>query len=354
MWAKVGSRVKFLHASDQGVITALLDSGMAMVHLDGDDMEIPVFIEDLMAVEPAPLQPKQQPKPIIPQASIVVPKPTPSTSRDPILDYSIIRSQGVQLAFDPILSPDGQADKFQVYLINATVFDIIYTLDLFLENRKYWSRQGRMNSMSLEPLGEFLRDQLNDSPEVEIDVRRLATDGTGPQQLKSLKIKPKVFFNRIVTAPLLNRPAHVFRLIEAIDEKSLRDKPPTEDLRSYTSRNIVPKSHAKDPTHRNLPHEVRELAEFIPELDLHIEALTKDHHKLSNAEIIHLQVRRFDAYIDQAIRLGVDRVYIIHGVGKGRLRDIIASRLLRNPQVLTFKNEYHPRYGYGATEVFFN
>jgi dsDNA-specific endonuclease/ATPase MutS2 len=44
-------------------------------------------------------------------------------------------------------------------------------------------------------------------------------------------------------------------------------------------------------------------------------------------------------------------VYIIHGVGKGRLKEMIHARLKRHSDVEHFKNEYHERYGWGATEV---
>ncbi|WP_428409939.1 Smr/MutS family protein [Phaeodactylibacter xiamenensis] len=43
----------------------------------------------------------------------------------------------------------------------------------------------------------------------------------------------------------------------------------------------------------------------------------------------------------------------MHGIGKGKLRDSIASRLIQMPEVRSFRNEYHHRYGYGATEVIF-
>jgi len=35
------------------------------------------------------------------------------------------------------------------------------------------------------------------------------------------------------------------------------------------------------------------------------------------------------------------------------LRDIVSSRLIRNETVKTFKNDHHPKYGFGATEIFF-
>ena len=70
-------------------------------------------------------------------------------------------------------------------------------------------------------------------------------------------------------------------------------------------------------------------------------------------EKLQLQLDHFEQYIDKAIRLGVPRIYVIHGIGKGKLKNMIASRLIQNPQIKTFKNEYHPRYGWGATEVIF-
>jgi len=85
---------------------------------------------------------------------------------------------------------------------------------------------------------------------------------------------------------------------------------------------------------------------FNPEIDLHAEHLTDRWHKMNNAEILRLQLNAFDSYLHKAAQVGVPRVFIIHGLGKGRLRDEIASRLIQHPEVETFKNEYHPRYGF--------
>ncbi|MEM8907482.1 MAG: Smr/MutS family protein, partial [Bacteroidota bacterium] len=100
-------------------------------------------------------------------------------------------------------------------------------------------------------------------------------------------------------------------------------------------------------------HEVEDFARFESEIDLHIEKILDRPGKMSQSEMLRLQILAFDQYLEQAIRLGVDRVFIIHGVGKGKLKNKIASSLIQNPDVETFKNEYHPKYGYGATEVIF-
>ncbi|NJN34866.1 MAG: Smr/MutS family protein [Saprospiraceae bacterium] len=84
---------------------------------------------------------------------------------------------------------------------------------------------------------------------------------------------------------------------------------------------------------------------------MHIELLHENPSSLTNAEILTIQMRYFEHFLAKAIRLGVTRIFVIHGVGKGKLRDTIHARLRRHPDVERFKNEYHERYGWGATEI---
>lgn len=44
---------------------------------------------------------------------------------------------------------------------------------------------------------------------------------------------------------------------------------------------------------------------------------------------------------------------VIHGVGSGKLKDEIHEILKTKKEVKTFVNQYHPNFGYGATEVYF-
>ena len=78
-----------------------------------------------------------------------------------------------------------------------------------------------------------------------------------------------------------------------------------------------------------------------------------DNKKRNNAEILRIQLTHFNQFLEKAIRLGVKSAFVIHGVGKGKLKNEIATRLMNHPQVKTFKNEFHPKYGFGATEIIF-
>jgi dsDNA-specific endonuclease/ATPase MutS2 len=139
---------------------------------------------------------------------------------------------------------------------------------------------------------------------------------------------------------------HLYKIIEHFQQKEKLE----EDLQTYTKRTARPTFKAKG-NNKFTSHNIQEYAAFQTELDLHIENLDGYREKMSNTEKLRLQLSHFDSFLAKAIRLGVERVFVIHGLGKGKLRDTIADRLIKNPDVVTFKNEYHPKYGFGATEV---
>jgi dsDNA-specific endonuclease/ATPase MutS2 len=97
-----------------------------------------------------------------------------------------------------------------------------------------------------------------------------------------------------------------------------------------------------------------ELAEFSTEIDIHIEALRSDYEQLEALEIFKIQLDAVELYIKKALRLGVDKVYIIHGKGTGRLKKAVHEILENNPHVKSYKAGYFQKYGVdGATEVIF-
>jgi hypothetical protein len=345
----IGTRVKFLHSADEGVVSELLGDDMVNVLLDGSGMEIPAFVEDLVRAEDYIDENPSVKAKIVPGKKL---KESLPPERPPIeSQYAILKSFGVQLAFEPVGKPDEAVEKYQIYLINDTRYEAIYSLVLSLRGNIGLERNGKLGPISAVYIGDLLFDQLNDSPVFDIECRRATTEGAGPRLFKSLKVKPKQFFSKVRTAPILNKAVHLFRIFEKLQEDETAQKK-EEDLRTYTQKNI-PMTKERFDLQSLSSNEVLEYAEFLPEIDLHIENLARNHKKLSNSEILRIQLQHFEAYIQKAIQLGVKRVFIIHGVGKGRLRDSIATRLIRIPEVKTFVNEYHPRYGHGATEVVF-
>ncbi len=341
-----GSRVVLRHSAERGVVTDILDKDLLMVRLDGQDMEIPVFVEDLE-------RPQDQPSGGVKAKYIQT--PTAPLAPQPDLpaaesQYAILKSVGVQLAFDP--KPGGTV--FSLFLLNDTDFELVFHLSREKAGRPVHTHHGKLPAVQALPVGEMSIDELNDAPAFHLRCARLTTEGPGPELNKELKIKPKAFFSKITTAPILNRPVHLFRLVERKELQQAPSAPPpaAEDLKTYTLRKAKPASRPQN-TRVARKHEVQELAGFSHEIDLHAENLQGYHPKMSNSEIIRLQLSYFERFLEKAIQVGAERVFVIHGVGKGKLRDAIASRLLQIDEVKTFHNNFHPHYGFGATEVVF-
>ncbi|HWB63725.1 MAG TPA: Smr/MutS family protein, partial [Chitinophagales bacterium] len=60
----------------------------------------------------------------------------------------------------------------------------------------------------------------------------------------------------------------------------------------------------------------------------------------------------FEKALDKAIASGRLEFRVIHGYGKGKLKEEIHKILKKHPHVRSFENSYHSRYGYGSTLIY--
>jgi DNA-nicking Smr family endonuclease len=240
--------------------------------------------------------------------------------------------------------------QYRIYLINDTTHDLAVKLELYVGGHQVDAIDDLLASSTFKACGYLQYDDLNEVPEFDIVCQRLTTDGSAGIHEKTVKIKPGNFFKNLKAAPLLSREAHVVMLIEK-PESDPADHTKGESLSEYTKRNIRKQPSTPKKASYLQVHDLHAKAAFDNEIDLHIEKLTADHSRMSNTEMITLQLRRFDDFLARAVRLGIDRAFVIHGVGKGVLRDEIHRKLRHNQHVIDYKNEFHHKYGWGATEV---
>lgn len=344
----IGSKVRFRHTGESGVITALLDEGMMQVRLDSDpDLEIPAFEEDLIRNSDA--EPVSAGAKFVPSKKEHLPEPPPRRKLN--VQYHILKPKGIQLAFEPMPGRDGTVTRYKAWLINDTTFEFLVEFDLYTAHRDVIVIDDKIAATTALELGDLLFDDLNDSLEASVSIRRITTEGPDTPLKNNFKIRPKQFFNNVHTVPILNLLAHHFLLFGSFEPPK---KGESEDLANYTRQKArQPKADTASNSSRYSAFNVEEFAHFIPEIDLHIENLINGHARLDKGEILRIQMLHFQRFLDKAIRLGVPSVFVIHGVGEGKLREAVAARLKENPEVAKFKNEFHHKYGYGATEVIF-
>jgi len=87
------------------------------------------------------------------------------------------------------------------------------------------------------------------------------------------------------------------------------------------------------------------------EVDLHIEQLLDNHRKLSNYEIVQIQIRYCELTVKKAIKNNVNKLVIIHGKGEGVLKKEVRQLLKKYPTEVLDAD--YRIYGLGATEVHF-
>lgn len=268
-----------------------------------------------------------------------------------------LAGDGIQLALDPVLGPEGDPVGYAVYLINATGHRVITDVTARAAGARLWNRAGALNLYEHRKIGLVEYGHLSEKLQFAVDVRVLRVDGTGPRHFRNLTIKPKRFFDHLEEVAELQRPAHLYTIFTDLDDRAVaqRSAEPAPSLRRLTAEQQRTRARpAKSTEARPVTTDPAGRAEFPAELDLHLAALVKNPSVVPRHQVLSTQLRFFDEYIDRALRLGVDRVFIIHGVGNGVLKREVHQRLRYVQFVKKYKNEYHPKYGYGATEVIFS
>ncbi len=340
----IGTRVIITRTRDIGIITEKLGDDLVMIKLDNSSDSIPVFEEFLQRYSAEAVQ-SIQPK----QEKIV---PEVLTSFNKTYQTPKINSTGLHLVFEPTENLDGNR-AFHTYFYNDTHTLHIASPLLWVKNNLLEEETSAISisAGSLEFIRTIALNTLNDSPELEIEIQKFATDGATETLHALLKLKTKMFVKNNALHPITQEG--VVQIKINTDE----DKP-TSELKKYTQQVVKSQAEIKRRNEKNSQlvdwrANLSAYAHFKNELDLHIQELHSDHKSLSPAESLHIQLQAFENYLQRAINVGIPSVFIIHGLGTGRLRERIAARLRRSENVLHFKNEFHEKYGFGATEVIF-
>ncbi|WP_010255580.1 Smr/MutS family protein [Myroides injenensis] len=126
------------------------------------------------------------------------------------------------------------------------------------------------------------------------------------------------------------------------------------DLKSATTRSSVEEAlqDKVGPIKRSFTKEKRSRKdEFILEVDLHIEKLTKEHTRMEKYDMLTLQLDTARGQLEFAIRNRIPRIVFIHGVGEGVLKAELEFLFSRYPEVVAEDANYQ-KYGLGATQIY--
>ncbi len=334
---QTGDKVIVQHSDEEGEVVEIINDKMVMVNVRG--VKFPAYIDQLdfpyfkQFSKKKLFDPAREKKYIdqVPREKI---KPIARTP------------DGIWITFLPVFDTDefgdDVVDSFKLHLVNNTLLPYRFTYQLNYFGQPDFELKNEIFEFQDFYLNDIPFSNLNDNPTFTFDFELLIPDKMrAPHFESSLKLKPKQVFARIEEIKKKGEASFSYKLF---DEYPFRDAEPEIELNQLSGSNFRIYDAARARQHL-------EPAKY--ELDLHIEKLTDDRNSLDSFEMISLQLQTLEKYLDLAILHRQPSMIVIHGVGTGRLRDEIHEILRMKKEVRSFVNQYDARYGYGATEIFF-
>ena len=332
-----GDKVIVKHTNEEAEVVEIINKNMVMLEAKG--VKFPAYIDQL----DFPYFKQFSEKKLFPE------KKKEKTFIDEIRKDKNAEKKvvdGVWLTFIAVIATDEFGDdlveELKVHLINRTEtgYKFIYQLNFF--GKSEFSLNNEINPFQDFYLHDIPFEDLNDSPAFSFEFTLLKPDKKKSGHYEtSLKLKPKQLFNRIEEIRKKGESTFSYKLFDNYPDKIHEDDYDL-DILANKGYKVYDASKAR-----------QNLEPAKHEIDLHIERLTPDHENLSNFEKLTLQLKVFEKYLDLAIAHHQPSMIAIHGVGSGKLRDEIHEILRLRREVKSFINQYHPAYGFGATEIFF-
>lgn len=333
---QVGDKVLVLHSNEEGEIIDIINDKMVMVEVRG--VKFPAYIDQLdfpyfKRFSEKKLFPEKKPKKYIEDLK---------KEKAPVSK----KADGVWLSFLPVMDVDEFGDDYvqelKIYLLNHTerVYNFIYRLQFF--GKAEFELKNTANAFNDFYLHDVAFSDMSDSPNFSFEFSLPHPEkGKADFYEASLKLKPKQLFDRIEEMKKKGDATFAYRLFDYYPNRQEEEK---IDIGSLAAKGI--KIYNAKEARKHLPP-----ARTV--VDLHIEKLMDNWQSLSNAEILDIQLREFEKWYELALAHRQPNLIVIHGVGSGRLRDEIHDVLRLKKEVKTFVNQYHPSFGYGATEIYF-
>lgn len=333
---QIGDKVLVLHSNEEGEVVDIINPKMVMIDVRG--VKFPAYIDQL---DFPYFKRFSEKKPAISKKDR---KYVDDVKKEKSASKRVV--DGVWLSFLPVIDTDEFGDDvvelLKIHLINRTEigYKFFYRLQFF--GKSEFELKGEVKPYEDFYVHDVAFSEMSDSPVFSFEFSLLQPEKAKADFYEAnIKLKPKQLFDRIDEIKQKGEATFSYRLFEHYPNKVEEEK---IDVGILASKGIK-------------IYNVKEARKHLPPartvIDLHIEKLTDDWKGLTNMEILDIQIKEFDKWYELAIAHRQSHLIVIHGVGSGKLRDEIHDALRLKQEVKTFVNQYHPSFGYGATEIYF-
>lgn len=333
---EIGDKIIVLHSDEEGKVIDIINDKMVMIEVRG--VKFPAYMDQ---IDFPYFKMFTQKKPVEKKKIYVdeVRKEKPSAKKK--------TGDGVYLNFIPVFDKDVFEDdvveKLKIYLINQNEEAYHFNYNLYFSGDSNFQLKNTIEGLADFYLHDVNFEDMSDNPKFDFEFSLVNEHKKKALFYEaSLKLKAKQLFKKIEETQQKNEPSFAYELFTHYPDR-------IEDEKVDLSRlgNAGYRVYDAGKMRQNLPP-----ARSV--VDLHIEKLTDSWKHLSNFEILTMQLDEFEKYYELAVAHRQSQLVVIHGVGEGKLRDEIHESLRLKNEVKSFVNQFHPLYGYGATEIYFS
>lgn len=333
---QLGDKILILHSNEEGFIVDFLNDEMVLVDING--IQFPVYTEQI----DFPYYKMFTQKKEKPQTSKLYIDQIPKEKNK----QDSVEEDGVWLYFFPkfILDvfDDEIVEEFKIYLVNKTQYSFQFHYQLKYFGKTDFEIKNQLPAFKDFYIHNMLWEDVNDSPTFCLEFSLENTLKNKADFFETqYKIKPKQLFKQIEELKEKNEPSWGYQLFKEYPNK-------TEDSLSNLS-SLSTKGYKVQQSiyKKKLEEKPRSV------IDLHIDKITHSYKNLQPFEILEIQLKEFEKWLQLSIDYKMPNLIVIHGLGTGKLKEEIHAILKNNAWVKTFVNQFHPQFGFGATEIYF-
>ena len=320
---QIGDIVSIIHSKENGEVVDVINDKMLMVKVGS--INFPVYKDQIEFFQSKQLK----------IDSVIKHK-----------QLAITSEEGVWVKIVPVLAMNELGEelvkKLKISLSNSTQQALRFLYKLSYKGNQKLEIKDKIPAMQEIFLNDIFFEEISDYPFLQFEFSLVENDKKKKQQQHSvsLKLKPKQFFLKMEELRLKNNDSFSFLLFNEFPNKVEEFKPEYDSV--LLQKNIFEVSKTRESL--RLPRSV---------IDLHIEKLTENYQQMSNLEILTLQLKALEVEVELSIAHLQPSLIVIHGIGKGKLKNEIHAWLQNRTEVKSFVNQYDSRFGYGSTEIIF-
>jgi len=233
--------------------------------------------------------------------------------------------------------------RFRYHLLNNTSWMYVFTLYSLKENMNV----GLLNSKVEPAASEILFNvNLQNWDENKHLCFHLLHFQMNPNTILSpaivqFRLKAAHFLKEPEVVPFLNSKAVLIDLINPNEKK-------TDE-----SQTFVPTNNKELSSYEQLKQNLDNISSVAQVVDLHLDSLDVKLSISNLSESLDLQVKVFERSMSLCIAHAMKEIVFIHGLGSGKLRQVIHEMLKNDQHVKLYEIDSSGKYGQGATRVVF-